>query len=395
MMAGETYRATPKLFWLKFSIAGGLSAGFLLSRNLWINSRLYPLTPVWSGFSSPSHPFDYCIFALSIVLLVLIAGISRPAKLIAGFVLLAGSMAVLDQSRWQPWFYQYMLMLSAVLLACRAGGGVEQEKRCLDTCRLIVVSVYFWSGIQKANSGFLDNVFPWLIEPVTHLLPVFAGSAIVRAGAVVPLTECGIAIVLLSKKWRNNAVIVAVVMHVFILVELGPVGHNTNSVIWSWNVTMICFLALLFWRSPDFSAMDLVWPKRAKFQKLVLGLCAVAPLLSLFHLWDNYLSWALYAGNKDTAELCITNAVETRLPDEIRDYATRKDEQTHMIDIAEWSHDELNVPPYPELRIYKSIARYMCEYAREPQDVTLVVKNKRALRSGSLRSFFDCASLQR
>ena len=88
---------------------------------------------------------------------------------------------------------------------------------------------------------------------MTHLLPVFAGSAIVRAGAVVPLTECGIAIVLLSKKWRNNAVIAAVVMHVFILLELGPVGHNTNSVIWSWNVTMICFLALLFWRSPDFS----------------------------------------------------------------------------------------------------------------------------------------------
>ena len=81
----------------------------------------------------------------------------------------------------------------------------------------------------------------------------------------------------------------------------------------------------------------------------MLGLCAVAPLLSLFHLWDNYLSWALYAGNKDAGRTLITNAVETRLPDEIRDYATRKDEQTHMIDIAEWSHDELNVPPYPEL----------------------------------------------
>ena len=162
MMAGEEFSVTPKLFWLKFSIAGGLSAGFLLSRNLWISSRLYPLTPVWSGFSSPSHPFDYCIFALSIVLLVLIAGISRPAKLIAGFVLLAGSMAVLDQSRWQPWFYQYMLMLSAVLLACRGLVAVlSRRKRCLDTCRLIVVSVYFWAaGSRKQTVDSLTTYSP-------------------------------------------------------------------------------------------------------------------------------------------------------------------------------------------------------------------------------------------
>jgi hypothetical protein len=39
---------------------------------------------------------------------------ARPAKAIAAFVALAAAYSLYDQSRWQPWFDQYLFMLVAL-----------------------------------------------------------------------------------------------------------------------------------------------------------------------------------------------------------------------------------------------------------------------------------------
>ena len=286
-----------RIAWLKLCLASGLTVGFVLSWKLWLSSRFYPLTPISEVLTPLNHPFDYCLFGACIILLVLIAASSAPSRLIAAFAVLALSLAILDQSRWQPWFYQYMLMFVSVGLAYRTGSA-DSQSACLNTCRLIVVSVYFWSGIQKANPGFIHDLYPWLIDPVTRFLPTSLASLVARGGIVTPIAECGIGILLVSRAYRNFAVMAALSMHAFILFEIGPFGHDTNSTVWFWNMTMAGFVFLLFWHSSDFSARDLV-RSGSRFQKLVLVLCLFAPLLSLFHRWDNYLSWALYAGNKD------------------------------------------------------------------------------------------------
>jgi hypothetical protein len=36
-----------------------------------------------------------------------------------------------------------------------------------NTCRLIVATTYFWSGLQKANAGFFEATYPRLVEPLT------------------------------------------------------------------------------------------------------------------------------------------------------------------------------------------------------------------------------------
>jgi hypothetical protein len=61
------------------------------------------------------------MFAVFLTLLAFIAVAKNPAKLIATFVFLAFVWALFDQSRWQPWFYQYLFMLSALGLCFPTG----------------------------------------------------------------------------------------------------------------------------------------------------------------------------------------------------------------------------------------------------------------------------------
>lgn len=383
------YRA----FWLKLCIVGGLVAGFLLSSQLWLDTRLYPLTPVWRALRPLRHPWDYCSFALLLVLLLAIGVRQQPVKLTALFVVSAVALTLFDQSRWQPWFFQYLLMISALALSWGAVGDVARQEASLNTCRLIIVSIYFWSGIQKLNPGFIHNVFPWLIAPVIHLLPSTVTPFILRLAIIVPFVELAVGIGLLIPLVRTTAMYGALGMHALLLAALGPFGRSANTVVWSWNMAMAVFVVILFWRADKLAFQNVVWTSRFPFHRVVLALVTVAPLLNLFNLWDNYLSWALYAGNKNEGILYISDAVKQRLPEDIDRYVEEDSKLGTTIDISDWSYGELNVPPYPEVRIYKNVARTICQYSNNPFDVVLVVEGRVTLLDGKKERRYYCNTL--
>jgi hypothetical protein len=376
-----------RLFALKIGIAGGLLAGLLLSPRLWVSSRFYPQTPVLPVLRPIPFPIDYAVYILLLVLLITIAVVPRPAKPIAAFLCLAAVLALLDQSRWQPWFYQYLFMLLALGLCSRSPAGA------MNTCRLIVVCTYFWSGLQKVNPGFADDVFPWIAEPLTRLLPAGARSLVPSLGLAMPFVEAGIGIALLTRRFRTAAMYLAVGMHVFILIGIGPFGHSANTVVWPWNLAMVAFLLILFRQSGDVSWRELLGGRGAVFQRAVLVLFGVLPLLSFFNLWDHYLSSALYSGNRNNGVLYLSDGVLAELPGPIQEEATAEGPDVNKLEIADWSYRELNVPAYPEMRIYKNVARSLCGYAESASDVRLVVEAKGALFRGKRKFSYDCASL--
>ncbi|HJZ94930.1 MAG TPA: DoxX family protein [Candidatus Solibacter sp.] len=350
--------------WLRAIVAAGLLAGLLLSPKLWLSDRVYPQTPVWSGLHPIPAPFDYVLYGA--LLLAVVAAAIKPDTT-AILLVLAAILVAFDQSRLQPWFFQYWFML---LVLSRS----ESE----NLCRLIVFSIYFWSGLQKLNSGFAAGAFPWLVEPL-KIIPAWVGYA-------APFIEAGIALALLFRPTRRAAVLLAIAMHAAILLAIGPLGHNTNNVVWPWNITMAASAFLLFWRA-DFSARELFLPKQT-LACIVLILFTVAPALSFFGAYDNYLSWALYAGNKDDGDLYFSDAVYDKLPDTLQDYVTDEGPDRAGLNIGTWSFGELNVPAYPELRIYGQVHRSLCRYG----DITLEVERKSTLLGDRPKLTFTCAS---
>jgi hypothetical protein len=384
-----------RILLLKISLALALLVEFLLSAKLWIASRAYPLTPIFEWLPVVPPLIDGLWFVLLLFLLVAIVVAQRPRAYIIAFVVLAGLLSLFDQSRWQPWFYQFLFMLAA--LALYPGDGQDPKKReaVLNVCRLIVACTYLWSGLQKLNMSFVEDVFPWLVEPLVALLPVSLEELIRPLGIAIPFVEAGIGLMLLTR-FRNAAVILALGMHVFILFCIGPFGHDWNTVVWPWNVAMMAFVVILFWRVEGFSSRRVLVSGVSPFHGLALLLFGIMPLFSFFGLWDSYLSASLYSGNTKSATIYVSEAVKSRLPGTIRDPALKSQpDGINVVSITDWSFEELNVPPYPEDRVFKNVAGHVCAYAEEPSGVALAISGKPNPLDGSTEAeIYDCSGLE-
>ena len=346
--------AENRLAWLRIALAAGLVAGLLLSPNLWISTRSYPLTPLWDAVPPLPYPADHALFGL---LLVLVTGVGVARGRAIGWLgisalVIAAFFVVQDESRLQPWFYQYSFMLAAV---CLFGLGRVGASDALNACRLIVVATYFWSGLQKANASFIQSTHPWLVEPLTARLPDWAGSALLAGGYAVPVVEAVIGIGLLTRRFRRLAVMGALLMHAFIMLCIGPLGHDHNTVVWPWNFAMVAFVLILFWRAPDDTTPSTILdPGRNfstgfAFRAAVLVLFAFMPLFNFFGLWASYLSSGLYSGTSKQGYILVWDGSNWQ--------STR---------IGGVSERELNTPAYPEESIFENVfAERWCEEGSE------------------------------
>ncbi len=367
----------------------GLLAGFALSPKLWLSSRLYPLTPVASFIRPFPLPIDKIVlFALAAVLIVLMIA-PRRAFWIAAFALI-GVLALQDQSRWQPWFYQYVMMLLAIAI-----GGERRLNAALNTCCLIVAATYVWSGIAKLNPSFATVIFPAFVEPFVKRGLSPAPWLVRDLAIVTPLLECATGLALLFRRSRNVALLAAIAMHVFILMILGPFGRRFNPVIWPWNLAMIAFLLILFFRRDQSPALpDIVWGRGFAFQKAVLIAFGILPAMSFIHLWDDYLSSALYTGNTNAGVIYFSDEAFQQLPEAIQDRIYEEGPNRSSLTINDWSFDELNVPSYPQIRIYQSVVRQVCGYVSNGLGVELVIEGKEALIHSNRRDSYRCSDLE-
>jgi hypothetical protein len=356
-------------------------AGLLLSPKLWVSTRFYPLTPVAPFLKPLPYPFDYAVYILLLALLAATVVAPRLSSRwwIAASVLLLAALCAQDQSRLQPWCYQYAFMLMAL--------AAPSAETSLNVCRLIVAAIYFWSGAQKLNPYFAPGTFTWLAHPLALHFP----ALVIKAGYAAPFVEMACAIGLLTRKFRTAAIVGLIAMHACILLAIGPLGHGFNTVVWPWNIVMVVFLLLLF-RHSETRAREILWGP-GRFQRVVLLLFGLAPALSFFNLWDSYLSAALYSGNKNQGAIYMTQAVADHLPDEVDDDVSEEADGIDKLLVNDWSFDELNAPAYPEIRVYRSVARGLCGFAGKPSDVRLEVQGKAVLANGVGKANFTCSDL--
>jgi hypothetical protein len=339
-----------RLVLLRLALAAGLVAGLLLSPNLWVSARPYPLTPLLDAVPPLPYPADYALFGL-FVALVAGVGVARGRTmgwLATGVRALATFFELEDESRLQPWFYQYSFMLAAF---CLYGWGRMGASDAFNTCRLIVASTYFWSGLQKANAGFFEVTYPRLVEPLTSWLPGWAGFALLSGAYAVPVAETAIGLGLLTRRFRKFAIIGALLMHAFIMLCVGPLGSDHNTVVWPWNFAMSAFVLILFWRAPDEpSPSTILEPGRnlspgSALRAAVLVLFAFMPLFNFFGLWDSYLSSSLYSGASKQAYVLVWDGSGWQ-----------------GTGIANLAWQELNTLAYPKERVFKSVyAQRWCE----------------------------------
>ena len=404
---------TDQLTALRVALPLALLAGILLSPRLWLSSgglssRDFPVAPVADLFPELEPPLDALVFAVIIAALALTVVAVRPRPFLALLVVALVLVVLLDQTRLQPWVYQYLFMFGALALVAGRGRGPGAEG-ALRTSRLIIAATYIWSGAQKLNVTFGDEIFPWFAEPFVDVLP-FVSTADLPTwlGITAAVLELGLGAGLLCRRSRRPAVVGLIAMHVLILISL--VSHHWNSVIWPWNVAMPLFLVVLFWgagaaraRAAGAGRLQRVrelWlgermpTGQRAFHLTVVALFGVLPLLSFFGAWDAYLSSSLYSGNIQNATIIVDAEVVATLPAGVQEELRPAPEGRASLSVSDWALSDLNVPPYPEPRVFRSIAERVCAYADGAGEVELIILGRPGVFSGDRGvKGFGCADL--
>ncbi len=324
---------------------------------------------------------------------VLVWVVLRPGRWnVTLFLVLILFLTLQDQSRWQPWVYQYTLMLLPLFVA-----RSERARRgALGLLQFIVVMVYLWGGIHKCQGGWLsvwENslIAPLLSDTGERLIDV----SLVGFGYAVPAIEILMALGLLFKRWRNYSVILITVTHLTILMLLGPVkGSISNSVVWPWNGVMIGMVFLLFWQQEGFM-LEAFKPKTLiPLSALVVGLMTVAPILFYFGLWDRYLSFSLYAGQQKRFLVQVPAEALDHIPDAWRPYLVDPEAKDghQVFSPGSWSSKELNVPLISEWRILRAFSETLCGEGLAGAEIRFYVDHRHL--PDKPKQYFYCDELE-
>ncbi|MDQ3049027.1 MAG: HTTM domain-containing protein [Bacteroidota bacterium] len=358
--------------------AAGCLAAMLLSYKLWLSARPFPTSPVSSLIPALQSPFDFILLGLIVLSLTFTIVLRNPQKFILLFIICACIMMLTDQNRWQPWFYQYLLMFFVLAGFNFRCDNEKFQEAILGIFKIMIAAVYFWSGLQKMNPNFISDTFPWIMDPITRHLAEGSISHFLFLGKAFPLIEIFTGILLLFTATRRYAAIIAITMHVFILFVLGPAGHDYNYVVWPWNVAMIAFCSILF-LNKNASAIDFRKILNYPTHKLVFLLFILMPLLNFFGYWDSYLSHNLYSGNTSNGSIYFSENVRDKLPEEIKKYAVG-DSIQYQINIKYWCMMELGVPAYPEKRNFESVTSTFYPYAADSSEIYFLYGPKSILK---------------
>ena len=313
---------------------------------LWLADRNFPTAPLWDGLLNLPLYWHAVLFYFSLVLM-LVYIIFPNKKIITILLLLEILSCLLDQNRWQPWEYQFIFMLAAYVF-------LKTEAHIYTAWQIILVGLYFFSGLSKLNAAFIHDI--WYNVILRRWLHIITDNLlIVRLGYLLPLIEMGAALLLCIPRFRKPGLFILMGMHLFILVFIGPLGLNFNKVLWPWNILLFCLLPLLFYKRALIPGRSFI---AKPFSWLVIACFWLLPWGHLVGRWDHYLSFTLYSGGMPQFYICSNdNATLIKLSSHLGKVTNDKIPCLFPVNTYGWALKELTVPPYPQKNTYRRLAR--------------------------------------
>lgn len=361
----------------------GILACILVSGALWgFGSRDVPEIPFFTSIEIGLGAWALIFSCLGLCALGLAMIYRERFSYLIGltaFVILILS----DVTRLQPWLYIHLFIMGYLVFT-----EVVSAKRAII---LILGLTYVWSGFQKFNVFFAVEIYPWLLQAFDENTLKLSTEQLIRAqteGIIPPelwgaklaaLFELlgGLVLIIFSRKWW--AYFAPVFMHIFLLLVLGPFGHNFNLVVWPWNLILIGLLIYLALNTTPWDKPSIL---QKKFYPIYL-LVGIAPLLFPFGYWDSHLSGSLYSGQNSFAIFsfdaeegcsCITDSKSAMSTDvSVFNESTQRGE----VYLDNWVIKDVEAPFYPEERYFKAFAKKLCDCQENNSNSRLEIFSKK------------------
>jgi len=317
----------------------------LITYKLWTANRLFPTVPVADVLYHIPPATHLILFYLSLLCLSLFT-VTGNRKVAIGLFFLEIATCLLDQNRWQPEIYLFIFLLFCYIT-------INDEKKLLVCWQIIMVSSYFFSGWFKLHPLFISNVWQRdILQKLFHFQT--ANHFIISLGYCIPAYEMLAGIGLCFKSFKRISVTLIILLHIFNLVWLGPLGLHSNIAVWPLNFLMPVLVANLFWNKEiEFKFF------KDPFIVLIITTIfwAVFPWSNKFGYWDDFLSSESYGGH---GIYCYVDIISAKAPKALCHYFIKsslaENPNSTLLSIQNWSYGELRVPSYPSESFYKKIA---------------------------------------
>jgi hypothetical protein len=254
------------------------AATLLITWPLWQVRSLPPMLP--------ALPLPY--FDMGAVLLVSLALILVRPKI--GIVLHTALMAyavLIDQTRLQPEIVSLIFLL----------WGTLPDPNLKTLARAHLIALWCFAGLNKLLSpAFMNSGAQWML---TGLIPAPPSWLRDNFGFVIVAAESGTGLLAIFPRTRKLAGLMALGLHLGILLDLSPLGHNWNQSVWPWNAALaFAGLALI---APWHESLPRTLKDSRWFVRVLAIYLLVAPVGFYFGVTDAYLAHNLYSSNIPSA----------------------------------------------------------------------------------------------
>ncbi|MDB5133265.1 MAG: hypothetical protein JWR02_3014 [Mucilaginibacter sp.] len=320
----------------------------LIGWRVWTTYRLFPTAPLFESFDHISPAVHLVLFLLQVLFIVMLLFPNKNKWVLIGLLAAEIFSCLFDQSRLQPYEYQYMFIIFIFII------NRNSQKIIPAAVIFILASTYFYSGLSKLNEAFVHVMWTKVIlRSFFKLPPQVAGRHLLYySGYLAGIVELVAGLGLLFPGIQKTAATVLILMHLFILILLGPLGLRYNEIVWPWNVAMILYLYTLFLRKNG--DRFTFGPIFAGWNKLVFIAWGVLPALNFIDCWDYYLSSSIYSERTPKMIICISDTAKCRPLKRFFQYNSLNNcKGSAVINIQHWALTEMNSAPYSEIRVYK------------------------------------------
>jgi hypothetical protein len=358
MLTGFLPEPEKRILLIKKTASFFFMAGILLSFNVWRSDRFFPLAPVFDFLPQLRAPFD--LVPVGLLLLLLTANCFTTKKAVNHLVLALVLVLILqDQNRLQPWVYIYALCLLPFSFF-RTNQSFSASH--LTYFQLLLTGIYCWSGIHKLNPNFIEFTFQRILTDLFRLSDPQLLNSLKPLGYAIPLLEIITGLALLMPRTRKAGFFLAAAAHLFILVYLSPLGINSNNVVYPWNLAMI---ALVYFACFGIKNPVSLKAETLPLKMLTLFMVAIAwilPVLNFFGYWDHYLAFSLYSEKISEHYIIVAESALPEIDKRLPAYFLQDNnlQGGQIIDVNKWAMGEMNVPFYPERRVFEKICKPFC-----------------------------------
>lgn len=302
---------TPQERLLRRLLAVATIVLMLATHRLWTGNSPLPQIP-WFRFGTGIPLwFDRSILGLLLLscgVMVLRPVHPNPARIWRLYIAIVACLVLLDQNRLQAWTWEFLLLAATFVLA--------PTSQRIPVARWIPIAAYFYSAVSKLDQTFLTQAGPRLVVELFGIPDHARPGWVTCLVWLLPLGELLMVMLLARPTTRMWGLRLSLLMHVTLILALGPFGLKHEWGVVLWNVYFVCQNLILYLPAAEPSP-PVRWSPLLRAWVVIL---MTYPALAWIDRCDPWPAWVVYSERPTRVIARIHVEAISQLPAEFQSY---------------------------------------------------------------------------